>query len=111
MGNDSAARKIGVAARVVTQQAGRTRLGGALWSGARAASASFAKVFHVLWLEVTGFIFFILALLAGTAAVREYHKAASGPVNMNKVSAAGVLVLVFVYFGMSSFWRARKRAS
>ncbi len=78
-------------------------------SGAKAASASFAKIFHVLWLEVTGFIFFILALLAGTAAVREYHKAASGPINMNKVWAAGALVLVFLYFGMSSFWRARKR--
>ena len=109
MGNGSAARKIGVAAGLVTQQAGRTRLGGALLSGARAASASFARVFHVLWLEVTGFIFFILALLGGTAAMREYHKTASGPVDMNKVWAAGVLALVFVYFGMSSFWRARKR--
>ena len=109
MGNASTARKIGVAARVVTQQAGRTRLGAALWSGARAASSSFARVFHVLWLEVTGFVFFVLALLGGTAAFREYHKIGADPVNMNKVWAAGVLTLVFVYFGVTSFWRARKR--
>ncbi len=94
---------------MVTQQAGRTRLGGAIWSGVRAASSSFAKVFHVLWLEVTGFVFFVLALLGGTAAVREYHKVGTGPVNMNKVWAAGALTLVFVYFGATSFWRARKR--
>ena len=94
---------------MVTQQAGRTRLGAALWSGARAASSSFARVFHVLWLEVTGFVFFVLALLGGTAAVREYHKVGGGPVNMSKVWAGGALALLFVYFGITSFWRARKR--
>ena len=109
MGTGPAARKIGVAAGTVSRQVWSGRLGGALVSGVRAASASFARVFHILWLEVTGFVFFILALLAGTALLRELHRADGGAVNQNKVWAAGALALVFVYFGVTSFWRARKR--
>ena len=109
MGNASTARKIGQAARVVTNSAGRTRLLGAVWVGVRAAVGTFARVFHVLWLEVTGFVFLVLALIGATAAVRAYSKVGDGPVDMRKVWAAGILTLVFVYFGVTSFWRARKR--
>ena len=109
MGNASTARKIGQAARVVTNSAGRTRLVGAVWAGARAAVGSFARVFHVLWLEVTGFVFLVLALMGVTAAVREYRKVGDGPADMHKVWAAGILTALFVYFGVTSFWRARKR--
>jgi hypothetical protein len=68
-----------------------------------------ARVFHVLWLEVTGFIFLILALLAGTAGVREYHKAAGGSAETNKLWVAAIFAVLFAYFGITSFWRARKR--
>ena len=104
----STARKIGLAARVVAGQAGRSRLGGALWSGARATAASFGRIFHILWLEVTGFIFLSLGIVGALAGVREYHKFGTDQANPNKIWAAGIFAVLFVYFGITSFWRARK---
>ena len=109
MGSVSAAKKFALAGKVLVEQAGRSRLGGALLSGARASAASFAKAFHVLWLEVTGFIFLSLGAIGGLAGVREYYKVSADPVNPNKVWAAGIFAILFAYFGISSFWRARKK--
>jgi len=35
-------------------------------SGARATARSFGRVAHQLWLEVTGFTFFVLAVIGGS---------------------------------------------
>jgi hypothetical protein len=113
MGSISAAKKIGLAARVATrvvaEQASRNRMAGALLSGARATVSSFGRVLHILWLEVTGFIFLTLAMTGAAAGVHEYHKFGAGPVNMNKVWAAALFATLFAYFGITSFWRARKK--
>lgn len=103
------AKKIGLAVRLVTEHAGRNRMTGALLSGARATAASFGRVFHILWLEVTGFIFLSLGMIGAAAGVHEYHKSGVGPVNMNKIWAAGVFTVLFAYFGITSFWRARRK--
>jgi hypothetical protein len=109
MGSLSAARKIGMAARMVTQHAGRSRIGGALLSGARATAATFGRILHILWLEVTGFIFLCLGTIGALSGVREYNKLGTGQANLNKVWAAGIFAVLFAYFGITSFWRARKK--
>ena len=93
----------------MAEQAGRSRVAGALLSGAKASAVSFGRAFHVLWLEVTGFIFLSLGVIGGIAGVHEYLKAGSAPVNPNKVWAAAIFAVLFAYFGISSFWRARKK--
>jgi hypothetical protein len=105
----STVRKIGLAARVAVEQAGRSRIGGALLSGARATAATFGRILHVLWLEVTGFIFLTLGMIGALAGVREYHKFGAGQANPNKIWAAGIFAVLFAYFGITSFWRARKK--
>jgi hypothetical protein len=67
-------------------------------------------VLHVLWLEVTGLFFLVLALVGAAAAIREYHRHMAGGGSPGKVAVAAIFALMFTYFGVSSFWRSRKRA-
>ena len=64
---------------------------------------------HVLWLEVTGLLFLLLALVGAGAAVREYQHVAGGA-GSGKMLLAAFFAVSFTYFGVSSFWRSRKRA-
>jgi hypothetical protein len=109
MGSVSTLKKIALAARLVAGRVSRTRVGGAWLSGARVTAASFGRILHVLWLEVTGFIFLCLGMMGALAGVHEYHKSGMAPVNMNKVWMAGIFAGLFAYFGISSFWRARRK--
>ena len=109
MGSVSTTKKIVLAVQVVAKQAGRTRIGKALLSGARVTAASAGKVLHVLWLEVTGFIFLCLGLMGAGAGLREYHKYGLGSGNLNKIWASGIFALLFAYFAVTSFWRARRK--
>jgi hypothetical protein len=63
---------------------------------------------HVLWLEVTGLLFLALAVIGAGAAVREYHRLHAGG-SAGKMWLATVFALLFAYFGVSSFWRSRKK--
>jgi|SRR5450432_204798 len=109
MGSVSTAKKVAWVVQVVVGQAKRSRVGGALLSGAQATAASVSKVLHVLWLEVTGFIFLCLGLMGAGAGLREYHKYGAGSGDLNKILAAGIFAVLFAYFGISSFWRARRK--
>ncbi len=106
-------QKFGIAVRILGQMAGRrarqSRVGGALLSGARAAAATFGRVLHILWLEVTGFVFLAIAAIGGFAAEREYRKYAAGQVGPTRLVTAILFTLLFVWFGITSFWRARKQ--
>src|SRR5882724_10203305 len=58
--------------RVVAQQAGRSRTMSALWQAGRSTALSVGRILHLLWLEVTGFVFLCIALIAGLATRHEY---------------------------------------
>jgi hypothetical protein len=107
MGSLSSAKNVMRVARALGAQAGKSRTAGAFLSGARATLASFSHIFHILWLEVTGFVFLVLGVIGAAAGVQEYHRA--GQSNPNKIAAAAVFAVLFAYFGISSFWRARKK--
>jgi len=114
-----AARQAGTAAGTVTartvQQAraktagvkrGAKRFGEAVWG-------PFVKLSGVLWLELTGVFFGLFAL---TAAVEVFkHRADFHPSTTSAPDArlhlffAIAMVLVFGYFTISSFMRARRR--
>jgi hypothetical protein len=54
--------------------------------------------------------FLVFAVIGGIALVTEYRAHAAGRVGWNKVAAAACFTIVFAYFGVSSFFRSRKRA-
>jgi len=84
---------------------GSKRFGEAVWG-------PFVKVSGVLWLEITGSFFGLFALFAGQAAWT--HRADFGASSSNHQARVHAFVflamtLVFGYFCLSSFLRARRR--
>ena len=76
---------------------------------AGATARSFGRALHQLWLEVTGLIFLVMALGFGGASVKEYGKYHAGQVGSGRFAIALLFTLVFAWFGLSSFWRTRRK--
>jgi hypothetical protein len=68
----------------------------------------FRRVGGILWLEVTGVFFFLFALVFGLALWRTRPNYINGPYDKAFLASA-TLLLVFLYLGVSSFWRARRK--
>jgi type VI protein secretion system component VasK len=62
-------------------------------------------------LEVSGFIFLCFTAIIVTAFVRECGKFAKHQVGVERVILTGAIGAMFLYFGVSSFWRARRKRS
>ncbi len=102
-------RQSRAALRVAGRKTGENRWVRAVYRAGSVTVASVGHVFHALWLEVTGFLFLVLAAIGGGATVREYHRYAAGTTTRGKVVLAAGFTLLFVYFGMNSFWRSRRK--
>ena len=63
---------------------------------------------RVLWHEVIGFIFIVLAVIFGSSAVRMYHLLQSEEISMTRLVVSFFLPVLMAYFGITSFLRARK---
>jgi hypothetical protein len=105
----STAQKLGVVARVAGQQAKRSRVVRAAGSAVSTAARALGRVLHQLWLEVTGLVFLLMALSGGAAAVHEYAKYHAGQVGFGRVLVAICFTVTFAWFGVSSFWRVRRK--
>jgi hypothetical protein len=110
MNKVSALRKLGVVARVAGQQAGRNRTLSAVMGGVRTTARSFGRAAHTLWLEVTGLFFLIMALSFAGATVKEYGKYHAAGAGVGRLAIALCFTLAFAWFGLSSFWRARRKS-
>jgi hypothetical protein len=105
----STAQKLGVVARVATQQVKRSRTVRAV-SGAMSTTArAFGKVLHQLWLEVTGLVFLLMAASCGAAVAHEYAKYQAGKAGFGHVAVAICFTVTFAWFGVSSFWRVKQK--
>ncbi len=106
----STARKLGIVGRVAARQAGQSRWLRAGWSAAQITLRHFGRVLHLLWLEITGVFFLFFALAGGIACWREYRIWQAGTIGPGKFILAGCFATVFLWFGLSSFYRAKKRS-
>jgi hypothetical protein len=70
-----------------------------------AVASSLLRVGHVLWLEVTGFFFAIFTVIGSAALVREVQAHAAP----GRLALLAIFTLVFAWFAVTSFARARKR--
>lgn len=95
--------------RVAGRKTGENRWVRAFYRAGTVTARSFARVLHVLWLEVTGLFFLVLAAVGAGAAVREYHRHLAGTAGLGKVFLAAAFALTFAYFGVSSFWKSRRK--
>ena len=108
MTNVSTGRKLGIAARVAGKQIKGSRTYGAVLGGVRATVGHFAGVARQLWHEITGFVFLAFAVFGAGASVKEYLAYHAGRADSNRVAVAVGFTLLFGWFGISSFWRARR---
>jgi hypothetical protein len=85
----------------------KSRTVNALGSAARVTLRSVTRVGHVLWLEVTGLFFVAFGVIGSLAAWHEYskHRIVTG-----RFAAAVCFMVLFAWFGLSSFYRARRKA-
>ncbi|MGD0548112.1 MAG: hypothetical protein ABR991_09860 [Terracidiphilus sp.] len=97
-------------APALEQAAGRSagRAAGGVARGVGGFLRPFRRVGGILWLEITGafFLLFVLVFARGMWRVRQSY--AHGPEHLHFLGYAALAAL-FLYLGVSSFWRARKR--
>ena len=102
----------GTAFRLLRGKPGRNKK---LLGGVRAGVSGFAKplmsVLRVLFLEVSGVMFLFFSLAVAVAFFREYKKYARHEVGWQRLALAGAVAAMFLYFGVSSFWQARRKRS
>ena len=58
---------------------------------------------RVLWHEVIGFIFIVLAVLLGSSAVRTFHLFQSEEISIMRLLGSFFLPVLMAYFGITSF--------
>ena len=95
--------------RLAGRKTGENRWARAFYRAGSATWGSVSHVLHALWLEVTGFLFLVLAAIGGGATVREYHRYLAGITQLGKVAIAAAFTLLFLYFGLNSFWRSGRK--
>lgn len=66
------------------------------------------KPLRVLWNEMIGFIFVVFGVLVGFSTWRNYSGGGQAEGSPFVLLAGGGFALMLLYFGLSSFWRARK---
>jgi len=80
-------------------------------SGASVFFQSAKGTLRVLFLELSGVMFLCFTVIIVSAFIREYRKFATHQVGLERVLLAGAISAIFFYFGLSSFWRARRKKS
>ena len=104
-------RKIKAIYSAAINLAKRSRTGRAVLLGVRTTAHSFGQLLHQLWLEVTGFTFLAITAMGAIAVIREYGKYQSGhATGPGRLLLAICFTVLFAWFGLTSFWRVKKRA-
>lgn len=96
--------------RVAGRKSGESRWVRAFYRAGRVTLSSVGNVLHMLWLEVTGFLFLVLAIIGFGAAFREYRRYSAGATTSGKVVLAAGFALLFAYFGLNSFFRSHRKS-
>ncbi len=85
-----------------------SKLAKGLFAGSSAFLQAVTRVARILFHQVMGFLFLCFGVFIGSKAVHEYRQYSLGQADRNRFLLAAVFAIIFVYFGLSSFWRARK---
>jgi hypothetical protein len=104
-------KKIKLIYRAAVDLMERSRMGRATQAAIRSTARSVGGVLHQLWLEVTGFTFLAMAGVGAMAGIREYGRFQSGQATgPGRLLLAVCFTVTFAWFGLSSFWRVRRKA-
>ncbi len=97
------------AGRIAVRTANNSRWVRAGYQGARTVLQSFGRVLHLLWLQITGVFFVLFALTFASRLPRAYRGYVAGTTPQSHLLLLAGVSVMFAWFGVSSFWRARRR--
>lgn len=103
----SAGTGLGQAVRALRGQKGK-RLFSGLLAGGSSMLSTVNRVVRMLALQVVGFVFLVIAIGMGSKAWREYQVYTAAHASPTRFYVSSFFFVLFMYFGLSSFWRARK---
>lgn len=63
---------------------------------------------RVLWNEIIGFVFIVFAVVMSSGVIREVRKLDSPEGSLGRVVIAGSFLVILLFFGVTSFLRARR---
>ena len=86
------------------------RAGGSVAKGVGGFLRPFARVGGIVWLEVAGVFFFLPVIVFGPK-IWKYRMDWLGGPDQRTFWASLVVVVVFLYLGVSSFWRAHRKSA
>ncbi|HWX55161.1 MAG TPA: hypothetical protein VN176_11285 [Verrucomicrobiae bacterium] len=91
----------------LTRAVARSRLGTALFSGAKTFIVSLLRTLYVLWLQVTGVLFAAFTVIGGAGLFRQYR---AGTLATDRTRFALTLLFIAVcgWFTLVSFVRASR---
>ena len=87
----------------------RGRLMGAIVAGGKTIVVSFLRTMYVLWLQVTGLIFVMFAVMGASALAMQYKK--DHFADRQRLYVTIIFIAVCVWFGLVSFFRAKKKGN
>lgn len=92
------------------RMSGRTagRATGSVARGLGGFLRPFRRVGNIIFLEVMGAFFLLFVLMFGNWAWKLREQASHGP-DHTKFLVYAAMTLMFLYLGISSFWRARRK--
>ena len=96
------------AGQAMGRAVGRTRWLRAIFEVLARTLRSVGRAVRALFLETMGLFFCLFALIGGVAAYREYRAFSAGQAGMERPAVAIAFTLVFGYFAVTSFLRARR---
>jgi hypothetical protein len=105
----STLKTVGVAARILRQRVERSRTLSTITKAVVATARSFGHVLHQLWLEVIGAVFLAMAGFGGIKVAGEVVKYQAGRATAGRVAIAVCFTATFAWFGVTSFWRVRRK--
>lgn len=86
----------------------QARAAGSVARGLGGFLKPFTRAGRIVWLQVTGVFFFLPVLVFTPTLWRTRASYATGPDHRTFIASA-IVVVVFFYLGVTSFWRARRR--
>ncbi len=98
-----------MASRVATDHVKRSRGLKAAKSAVMTVGRSVGRALHELWLEMIGLVFLLMAASGAVAATHEFAKYRAAHTGVGRVVAAICFTVMFGWFGVSSFWRVRRK--
>ena len=99
------------AGRIAIRRAGENRWLRAGWAGISTTLRHFSRVLHLLFLQVAGVFFLAFSAIGVVAFAREYKLYLAGQAVQTKMAVAAGFALMFLWFAVSSFWRAARKES